>query len=68
MTPETYQLIQDLGSCDFAPATFDKRFARDLSSLPVTHQLTEKQLICLGQMAYRYRKQIEAKRLARKNK
>jgi len=59
MDAKTYQLIQDLVKCDYAPATFEKRFVRDMAAKSPVEVLTEKQLMCLGQIAYRWRKQLE---------
>lgn len=58
MTPETHQLIADLNLCKFAPATAEKRFIRQISQLPVSHQLTERQLMFLGSVKSRYSKQL----------
>jgi hypothetical protein len=61
MTPETHYLIQRLSKCVFAPATAEKRFIRELSRKPVEAELTERQLLYLGQVAYRYRGQLDRK-------
>lgn len=53
------KVISDLGRCTFLPGSFDKRFVRDLQGKKPGDTLTLKQLMTLGQMRYRYRKQIE---------
>ena len=61
MKPETHQKIQRLSKCTFAPATAEKRFVKQISTLAVEAVLTEPQLLYLGQILYRYRKQMSDK-------
>ena len=58
MESETYTKIPKLTGCSFLPGSFEKRFVRQLSSLSPLATLTEKQLMLLGQIFYRYRKQL----------
>lgn len=58
MEAETHKLIQTLSKCRFAPATWDKRFVRDMSAKQPDDTLSEKQLLALGTLRYRYSKQI----------
>jgi len=60
MTPETHEQIKKLAGCTFLPGSSEKRFARMMASYPIEQELTEKQLMFLGVMLYRYRKQIKA--------
>ncbi len=52
--------VRALASCSFAPATFSKRFARDLASMSPDHPLTEKQERCMWRMLYIFRRQVPA--------
>lgn len=68
MTNEETQLADALVRCRFQPASFDKRFARDIAAM--AHQqpakeLTENQRRCLMKLVVRYRRQIEDERLVR---
>ena len=55
-------LIQHLGRCSFLPASFDKRFARNMTHTAGTPAglLSTRQRSCLNAMVYRYRRQIPA--------
>lgn len=55
-------LIQNLRRCSFAPATFDKRFARNMGHIAdrTAGALTDRQRSCLNALVYRYRRQIPA--------
>lgn len=50
--------IQNLARCRFAPATWDKKFARDLAAKPEGVILTPKQRANLYRLVVRYRKQL----------
>jgi hypothetical protein len=58
MTPATYDLIKRLNGCTFLPGSFEKGFVRGLAAKSLDDTLTEKQLMLLGQIRYRYRKQL----------
>lgn len=49
-----------LGNCNFAPATFDKRFACDIASAAAKDQpsLTPRQWLCMWVLLHRYRKSV----------
>lgn len=49
-----------LGNCRFAPATFDKRFARDIASAVAQDQpsLTPRQWLWMWVLLHRYRKSV----------
>ncbi len=62
MTPAYYGTIQALAKrVTFLPGSFDKRFARDLAGLGEYDLLTPKQQAQVERMAYRYRKQLNAR-------
>jgi len=61
MTTEQYVKIHALSLCTFLPASYDKRFVRDMTCLPFDHELSDKQSVFLDKLYYRYRKQISAK-------
>ncbi|HEX2868777.1 MAG TPA: hypothetical protein VHO03_17180 [Ignavibacteriales bacterium] len=59
MTAEEKRAAIALGRCRFLPASWNKRFAQDMSSLACTGgEITEKQRTCLWKVVYRYRRQI----------
>lgn len=58
MSPEDYKLIQALAKCVFQPASWPKRFARDLAQYPPEKELSEKQRAALAHTAWHYRKQL----------
>lgn len=55
-------LIQNLRRCSFLPASFDKRFARNVGHIAdrTAGELTDRQRSCLNSLVYRYRRQIPA--------
>ena len=55
------ELARALSGCKFTPASFDKRFARDMRGIAesLTPQVTEKQAALLRRMITRYRRQIQ---------
>jgi len=55
MTDEEKQVAQALARCRFAPATWDKRFARDIAHMNL---ITERQAEMLRKTAYRYRRTL----------
>lgn len=65
MTPEQRRAIRLLSSCTFLPASYDKRFVRDMVAklnAELAHEenaitLTERQHNCLMQKVHRYRRQ-----------
>jgi len=63
MTSAEVDLAIALHRCRYAPATFEKRFAADMSHRAV-HEvhptITEKQAAVMQRMAHRYRKQLAA--------
>lgn len=61
MTSEQYVKIHALSLCTFLPASYPKRFVRDMCGLPFDDELSEKQAALLGKLYYRYRKQISEK-------
>lgn len=61
MKEETHQLIQRLAKCTYLPGSKEKRFVRQMAALPLDAVLTENQLMYLGIVKYRYRKQLESK-------
>lgn len=62
MTPHEHAYITRLASCRFAPATFDKRFARDMSERPADYPLSVKQAKSLWRLVHRYRRQLQLTR------
>lgn len=60
MEAETYKLIAKLWQCTFLPATPEKRFINQVRLLSTVDSLSERQLMYLGQIRYRFRKQLEA--------
>lgn len=63
MTPIQIKALSLLSGCTFLPGSFDKRFVRDLSSLPdkEAKELTDKQKRYLWKLVYKYRKQHDDK-------
>jgi hypothetical protein len=53
-------MVKELSQCSFAPATFDKRFVRSMNERGRKYEISEKQLITLAKLHYRYRGQIAA--------
>lgn len=60
-------LISALARCSFLPASLDKRFARDMTAIAgrVGGALTARQRSRLSALVYRYRRQIDAKVVAK---
>ena len=58
MTHEQFDLIQRLRKCVLSPASFDKRFIRDLASYAIGMELSAKQAAYLEILHYRYRRQL----------
>lgn len=52
--------VKALASFTFAPATFSKRFARDLASMSPDVELTVRQERCLFRLLYIFRRQVPA--------
>jgi hypothetical protein len=62
MTDDEVRMARALGACRFAPATFDKRFARDIAARAEKPEptITEAGAACLRAKVHRYRRQIPA--------
>lgn len=60
MKPEAYASIQALNRCTFLPASYVKRFVRDMAAKGPDDTLTEKQEAFLKKVTWNYRKQIYA--------
>ena len=61
MTPAEIRIALALGTCSFLPASWDKRFCRDMAAIAANkpeHELSEYQNANLLRMAYKYRRQI----------
>ena len=61
MTSEQIEMAKKLEGVTFLPASFDKRFCRDMATIAKhkpEQELTEKQARLLTFMIYRYRRQI----------
>lgn len=61
MTEDQHAMAIHLGACRFLPASFDKRFARDMWAIAAENpekELTEKQHTYLCRAVYKYRRQI----------
>lgn len=58
MTKLQLQMVKELSRCSFAPATAEKRFVRNLATKPKDYKLSERGLIYLAKIHYRFRKQI----------
>jgi len=59
-TSEDRANIAKLVRCIFLPASFDKRFVRDLySQLANSGEITEKQRAYLAKLVHKYRRQIK---------
>jgi hypothetical protein len=61
MTDEQRQKIRDLARCTFLPASYPKRFVRDMESLlsvEPSPELSEKQATYLDKLHHMYRRQI----------
>lgn len=56
---------RELGNCRFAPATFDKRFARDIFSRAAQTEpsLTPRQWLWMWVLLHRYRKSVQNDRV-----
>ena len=65
MTDQQQKWIQELARCIFQPGSWEKRFVRDLATMPPEKELTEKQAAALHRTAYRYRKQRGDPNMAR---
>lgn len=62
MTDEQRQAVKALSKCRFLPASWDKRFVRDMCRLaekPDAPMLTEKQTRKLDDVTFKYRAQLE---------
>lgn len=53
-----YRTIQALARCTFPPASWVKRFVRNLAAYPPEKELSEKQRAALARTAWHYRKQL----------
>lgn len=60
MTLEQWEMVSLLAQCRFAPATWDKRFVRDMHARGKDASLSEKQAEQINRLFHRYRKQIAA--------
>jgi hypothetical protein len=58
-TPKDRRAIEMLSRCTFLPRSYDKRFVRSLAAMEQTNTpMSDKQLVHLWRMVYRYRRQI----------
>lgn len=53
-----FEAIKALNTCRFPLRCFARRFARDLASKSIDDTLSEKQIVWLKKLCYKYRKQI----------
>jgi hypothetical protein len=62
MTEEEITTILRLSACSFSPASWDKKFVRDMTheASQLNPLITEKQAAQLPRLAHRYRKQLAA--------
>ena len=63
MTSEQQNILIALGSVRCLPATFDKRFTRNLSAAAknnTAYELSESQIKIMYSLLYKYRKQLPA--------
>lgn len=67
MTEQQQRWIAELSRCSFYPGSWDKRFVRDMATLPADKELTERQAAALLRTAWRYRKQRGDPNMARPN-
>jgi len=61
MTPEQLEICLNLGNVSYLPASFDKRFGRNLHSLAQTNptkELSDSQNEWMYRLLYKYRKQL----------
>lgn len=58
MDPRYFDALQALRYCRFLPGSFDKRFVRDLSSLPSDAPLTERQMAQVERLVVHFRTQL----------
>lgn len=58
LNDEQKKAIAALAKCSFLPASFDKRFARDISN---QERVTRKQYECIKNLLYKYRVQLFGK-------
>lgn len=64
MSEYLIDLIKRLHGCTFLPGSSEKRFIRQMRARSISEPekpLTEKQMLYLGQIQYRYRKQLGEK-------
>ena len=67
MTPSQFDLIQRLSKCVLSPASYDKRFVRNLATYAIGMELSAKQAAYLEIMHYRYRRQLQEPKLQKPN-
>jgi hypothetical protein len=62
MTPLEKERALALSGCRFTPASFDKRFARNMGGMVKAggEQITEAEAACLERKCWRYRRQLPA--------
>lgn len=64
MTESEIRIVTALRACTFLPASWDKRFARDLydtATYAPGHELTDRQRAWLLRLVHKYRRQIPAR-------
>jgi hypothetical protein len=57
VTDEELRKIKALGNCTFLPASFQKRFVRDMQSRKLGDELTWKQFKYINRLFWMYRRQ-----------
>lgn len=60
MDSEQITMIEALNRCTFAVGSYQKRFVRDMSTMPHDKKLSDKQSLFLDKLYWLYRKQISA--------
>lgn len=58
MSPEEQTIIRELSHCTFRPASYEKRFVRNMVAAPPDATLTDKQRTYLYKLRWSYRNQI----------
>lgn len=57
MTHDEYMQLKTLSRCTMRPASYEKTFVRDMSSLPEGTEITPKQQRLIANLWHRYRRQ-----------
>ena len=57
MTHDEYMQLQTLYACTMRPASYEKHFVRQMSSLPEGSEITPKQAALIANLWFRYRRQ-----------